>query len=76
MMAHNMEGSSMMGQGKMCEKPSARSKQVCVEGKGKYVSHPNPGQKPQGRVQLGGASSNRGPGSPEKWSHPRGGRGT
>lgn len=38
----------MTGQGKMCEKSSARSEQVHAERKGKYVSHPNPGQIPQG----------------------------
>lgn len=48
MMTYNMEGRSMTGQGKMSEKCSARSEQVHVERKGKYVSHPNPGQIPQG----------------------------
>lgn len=36
-MAYNREGRSIMGQGKMSEKCSARSEQVHVERKGKYV---------------------------------------
>ena len=51
----------MMGQGKMCEKSSARSEQVHVERKGKYVSHPNAGEIPQGYQEGALVQSSRKP---------------
>lgn len=58
-MAYNREGRSITGQGKMSEKCSARSENV--ERKGKYVSHPNPGQIPQGCQEGALVQSSRKP---------------